>query len=61
MTSVYRQFADAAAFREAIDTLERTPDRAEDQSNQLSLLPDGADSTDSTDSTASTGRGGKKS
>ena len=34
--SVYRQFADAAAFREAIDTLERSPGSA---SNQLSLLP----------------------
>ena len=45
--SVYRQFADAAAFREAIDTLERTPDRAsDDQANQLSLLPEGADSPD---------------
>jgi len=36
--SVYRQFEDAAAFREAIDTLERTPD-AEAAANQLSLLP----------------------
>ncbi len=36
--SVYRQFDDAAAFRDAIDTLERTPD-AEAAANQLSLLP----------------------
>ena len=36
--SVYRQFEDAAAFREAIDTLERTPD-PEAAANQLSLLP----------------------
>ena len=36
--SVYRQFEDAAAFREAIDTLERTPD-AIAQASQLSLLP----------------------
>ena len=36
--SVYRQFEDAAAFREAIDTLERTPD-PEAVANQLSLLP----------------------
>lgn len=33
--SVYRQFADAAAFREAIDTLERSPNTT---ANQLSLL-----------------------
>ncbi len=37
--SVYRRFEDVAAFREAIDTLERTPD-AEAAASQLSLLPD---------------------
>ena len=37
--SVYRQFEDAAAFREAIETLERTPD-AQALASQLSLLSD---------------------
>lgn len=37
--SVYRQFEDAAAFREAIETLERTPD-ARAAASQLSLLSD---------------------
>lgn len=37
--SVYRQFEDAQAFREAIDTLERSPD-AKTAADQLSLLPD---------------------
>jgi len=36
--SVYRSFEDVAAFREAIDTLESTPD-ADALANQLSLLP----------------------
>ena len=36
--SVYRQFEDAAAFREAIETLERSPD-AKAAASQLSLLP----------------------
>jgi len=36
--SVYRQFEDAAAFREAIDTLESAPTAIE-AANQLSLLP----------------------
>ena len=37
--SVYRRFADIAAFREAIDSLERGPvERPPD--NQLPLLPD---------------------
>lgn len=37
--SVYRAFEDVAAFREAIETLEATPD-AETAANQLSLLKD---------------------
>ncbi len=37
--SVYRRFEDVAAFREAIDTLERSPD-AVTAANQLSLLRD---------------------
>jgi transcriptional repressor NrdR len=37
--SVYRQFEDAQAFREAIETLERSPD-AKTAADQLSLLPD---------------------
>ena len=37
--SVYRSFEDVAAFREAIETLEATPD-AESVANQLSLLQD---------------------
>lgn len=37
--SVYRQFADAAAFREALDRLE-SASMAEEVSNQLSLLDD---------------------
>ncbi len=37
--SVYRQFADAAAFREALDRLE-SASAAEEVSNQLSLLDD---------------------
>jgi transcriptional repressor NrdR len=36
--SVYRQFEDAAAFREAIDTLQSAPTGIE-AANQLSLLP----------------------
>ena len=36
--SVYRQFEDAAAFREAIETLERAPD-PQVLASQLSLLP----------------------
>jgi len=36
--SVYRRFEDVAAFREAIETLEQTPETA---ANQLSLLQDG--------------------
>jgi len=35
--SVYRRFEDVAAFREAIETLEREP--LADDANQLSLLP----------------------
>ena len=37
--SVYRRCEDVAAFREAIETLERTPDAVQ-RANQLSLLPD---------------------
>ncbi|MBX2879521.1 MAG: transcriptional regulator NrdR [Granulosicoccus sp.] len=36
--SVYRQFEDAQAFREAIDTLEKSPD-PKSAADQLSLLP----------------------
>jgi len=35
--SVYRRFEDVAAFREAIETLEREPQN--EDANQLSLLP----------------------
>ena len=37
--SVYRSFEDVAAFKEAIETLEATPD-AMATANQLSLLKD---------------------
>lgn len=37
--SVYRDFEDVAAFREAIETLEATPD-SKTSANQLSLLKD---------------------
>lgn len=39
--SVYRRFEDVAAFREAIETLEREPTL--DAANQLSLLPGSED------------------
>ena len=39
--SVYRRFADVAAFREAIDTLERDPKVSSASENQLPLLTDG--------------------
>ena len=39
--SVYRRFADVAAFREAIETLERDPAQPPAPDNQLPLLPDG--------------------
>lgn len=42
--SVYRRFEDVAAFRDAIDTLERAPE-PRDASTQLSLLPDAESGT----------------
>lgn len=39
--SVYRRFEDAAAFRDALDTLQRSPE-PRDSANQLSLLEESA-------------------